>query len=207
MPVDDVQAGEIFTVRVYKTYFGYAWANTYEVQAVTEPVNSITSIENLASAFVNLERNVHLGFITIDRVVISTYVQDGQPYNPTSFTSLPVSQSGARTGASEVLPLEMCLFVRRNAPTGRDGRLLYRGCLMESDMNAGGFRANLVPSTISGFQTIFATWLVSTFPGSEWNLVLASGPPGNPIVRQVTGFQVAEKIVMKKLSNRYYDRP
>lgn len=207
MPIDNVQAGEVFTARVYKTYFGFSWANTYEVQSTTEPVNSVTAIEALATSLVNLERSLHIEGVLIDRVVISTYVQDGQPYSPSSFTSLPVSQSALRAPTAEVLPLELCLFVRRNAPTGRDGRLLYRGCLTEADMSSGAFRHQLVPSAVNSFQVTFGTWITSSFPNQEWNLVLASGPPDNLVIRTITAFQVSQRIVVKKLTNRYYDRP
>jgi hypothetical protein len=207
MPIDAVQSGEIFTVRTYKQYVGYGWANTYEVQAAVEPVNSITAIESLASAFVALEQEIHLQGITIDRVVVSTYVPDGEPYNPTSFTTIPVSLLGQRAPVGEVLPLELCLFVRRNAGVGRDGRLLYRGCLSENDMAAAAFRPLITSSAQNSFQTIFGTWFTTTFPQAQWNIVLARGLPNPTNVRQVTGFQVSEKMAVKKLNNRYFDRP
>jgi len=207
MPIDAVQAGEIFTVRVYKTYSGYGWANTYEVQSVTEPTNSITAIESMASAFVNLERNLHLLAVTIDRVVVSTYIPDGAPYNPSSFTTIPVSQGGLRNVGGDFLPLELALFVRRNAPVGRDGRLLYRGCLTENDMVANTFRPFITSSTQTSFQTILGTWFTTTFPQAAWNLVMASGRPNPTNIRQIIGLQVSEKIAVKKLNNRYFDRP
>jgi len=207
MPIDAVQSGEVFTIRTYKTYSGFGWANTYEVQAAIQPVNSITAIESVALSFVALERQIHLVGVVVDRVVVSTYVPDGQPYDPSSFTTIPVSLQGQRLAPAEVLPLELALFVRRNAPTGRDGRLLYRGCLMETDMSASGFRPLLTSSAVTTFQTIFGTWFASTFPQSEWNIVLARGRPNPTNIRQVIGFQVSEKIAVKKLKNRYYDRP
>jgi len=207
MPVDSVQSGEIFTVRTYKTFVGFSWANTYEVQAAIEPVNSNTAIQALVSSFVTLERALHIDGVIVDRVVVSTYVPDGQPYNPSSFTSIPVSLNSQRPAVAEVLPLELTLFVRRNSPFGRDGRLLYRGCLTENDMAASAFRPFLTSTAVTNLQTIFGTWLASTFPSQEWNIVMASGAPANPNVRIVTDFQVSQKIVVKKLNNRYYDRP
>jgi len=207
MPIDAVQTGEIFTIRTYKAYTGFGWANTYEVQAATEPVNSVTAIEALASAFVSLERQIHLVGVIIDRVVVSTYIPDGEPYNPSSFTTIPVSLQGQRLAPAEVLPLEMALFVRRNAATGRDGRLLYRGCLMESDMSASNFRPLMTSAAVNTFQTIVGTWFTTTFPQNQWNIVLASGKPNPTNVRQVVGLQVSEKIAVKKLNNRYFDRP
>jgi hypothetical protein len=207
MPIDAVQSGEIFTVRVYKQHAGFGWANTYEVQAAVEPINSVTAIEAMASAFVSLEQLIHLTPVTIDRVVVSTYIPDGQPYNPSSFTTIPVSLPGQRTVSGDFLPLELCLFVRRNGAVGRDGRLLYRGCLLEADMGTDAFRPILQPSVRNSFQTIFGTWFTTTFPQSQWNIVLARGLPNPTNVRQIIGFQVSEKIAVKKLNNRYFDRP
>jgi hypothetical protein len=207
MPIDAVQSGEVFTVRTYKNFAGFGWANTYEVQAAVEPINSITAIEALASSFVSLEQQIHLIGVVIDRVVVSTYIPDGLPYNPSSFTTIPFSVQGQRLAPAEVLPLELALFVRRNAAVGRDGRLLYRGCLMETDMSAASFRPLLTSSAVNTFQTIFGTWLTTTFPNSQWNIVLARGRPNPTNVRQVVNLQVSEKIAVKKLNNRYYDRP
>jgi hypothetical protein len=207
MPIDAVQTGEVFTVRTYKQHAGFGWANTYEVQATTEPVNSVTAIESMASAFVALEQLIHLTPVTIDRVVVSTYVPDGQPYNPSSFTTIPVSLPGQRAPSGDFLPLELCLFVRRNGAVGRDGRLLYRGCLLEVDMGTDAFRGRVQPSVRNSFQTTFNTWFTTTFPQAQWNIVLARGAPNPTNVRQVISFQVSEKIAVKKLKNRYFDRP
>jgi hypothetical protein len=207
MPIDAVQSGEIFTVRTYKQHAGFAWANTYEVQAGIEPVNSVTAIESLVASFVSLEQAIHLPPVIIDRVVVSTYIPDGAPYNPSSFTTIPVSLAGQRVSSGDFLPLELCLFVRRNAAVGRDGRLLYRGCLLEGDMGTDAFRPVLLSSPRNSFQTIFGTWFTTTFPTTIWNIVLARGQPNPTNVRQVIGFQVSEKIAVKKLNNRYFDRP
>jgi len=208
MPINAVQAGEVFTVRVYKTIGGFAWANTYEVQAVTEPTNSITSIENLASAFASLDRALLLDIATLDRVVVSTYVPDGLPYNPDSFTSVPISLPGLRVSAgTQPLPLEACVFVRRNAPTGRDGRILYRGYLVESDVNTGLMRQFIETPTMATISSILNTWLMNTFPTQEWSIVMARGRPNPTNVRVVTTLIPDRRVVFKKLNNRYFDRP
>jgi hypothetical protein len=208
MPINAVQAGEVFTVRVYKTIGGFAWANTYEVQAVTEPINSITSVENLANAFAALDRALLLDIATVDRVVVSTYVPDGLPYNPDSFTTLPISLQGLRvTSGTQPLPLEACVFVRRNAATGRDGRILYRGFLVESDVNTGLMRQFIETPTMTTISTILNTWLTTTFPSQEWSIVMARGRPNPTNVRVVTTLIPDRRVVFKKLNNRYFDRP
>jgi len=207
MPIDNVFQGEVFTVRIYKQYVGFAWANTYEVQATIDIPNPITAIEALASNLVTLERSIHLQGVIIDRVIVSTYVPDAQPYNPATFTSIPISLSGQRTPVGEVLPLELCMFVRRDAQFGRDGKLLYRGCLTENDMFAAAFRPLLTSSARSSLQASFATWLSGTGLPSGFQLVMARGAPAPTNVRLVNGLLVSEKIAVKKLNNRYFDRP
>jgi len=208
MPINAIQSGEIFTVRTYKTIGGFAWANTYEVQAVTEPPNSITAVEALASAFANLERNMLLDIANVDRVVVSTYIPDGLPYNPDSFTTFPVSQPGLRdTTGTQPLPLEACVFVRRNAPTGRDGRILYRGYLVESDVNTAAMRQFVEPLTLTTISAILNTWLTATFPAQQWSIVMARGRPNPTNVRVVTTLVPDSRVVFKKLNNRYFDRP
>jgi hypothetical protein len=208
MPINAVQQGEVFTVRVYKQIAGFAWANTYEVQAVTEPPNSITAVEALANAFAALDRAMLLSSATVDRVVVSTYVPDGLPYNPDSFTSIPISQPGLRSGAGQdPLPLEACVFVRRNAPTGRDGRLLYRGYLLESDVTTSSLRPYVAQQTLNTITATLNTWFTSTFPSSIWSIVMARGRPNPTNVRIVTAFIPDQRVVYKKLNNRYFDRP
>jgi hypothetical protein len=208
MPINAVQQGEVFTVRVYKQIAGFAWANTYEVQAVTEPPNSITAVEALANAFAALDRAMLLSSATVDRVVVSTYVPDGLPYNPDSFTSIPISLPGLRSGAGQdPLPLEACVFVRRNAPTGRDGRLLYRGYLLESDVTTSSLRPYVAQQTLNTITATLNTWFTSTFPSSIWSIVMARGRPNPTNVRIVTAFIPDQRVVYKKLNNRYFDRP
>jgi hypothetical protein len=208
MPVNAVQQGEVFTVRVYKQIGGFAWANTYEVQAVTEPPNSITAVEALATAFAALDRAMLLDTATVDRVVVSTYVPDGLPYNPDSFTSIPISLPGLKSPAGQdPLPLEACVFVRRNAPTGRDGRLLYRGYLIETDVMSANFRPYVVQPTLNTISATINTWLTTTFPSNLWSIVMARGRPNPTNVRVVTSLIPDQRVVYKKLNNRYFDRP
>jgi hypothetical protein len=78
---------------------------------------------------------------------------------------------------------------------------------MEVDMVSTGFRPLLTSNAVNGFQTVIGTWFTTNFPNSEWNIVLARGTPNPTNVRQVVGFQISDKIAVKKLNNRYYDRP
>jgi len=197
--------GDVLTVRSYKQYIGYAWANNYEVEATQNISNPATTLEFLANRIAFLERDLHLSGVVIDRITISTYVPDSQPYNPNTLATFPLSMLCARQGPSEVLPLELCLFVRRNTSFGRDGRLLYRGCLTENDMTAAGFRPLITSSAVSSLQSIINSWQ-SIGLGNEFRLVMASGFPNVTTVRPVNNLQVSQKIVVKKYNNRYFRR-
>jgi len=205
MTLSVITQDEVLTVRVYKQYSGYAWANNYEVQATQDISNPATSLEYLALRLRELEVNLYFSFVIIDRITISTYVPDSQPYNPNTLAVFPLSAPGTRNPSSDPLPLEMCLFVRRNSVFGRDGRLLYRGCLTEEEVTTSALRPILVPATRTSFQNFITNWSTVGL-GAEWRFVLASGTPIPTDIRPVTNLQVVEKVVVKKFNNRYYRR-
>ena len=200
-----INQGEVLTVRVYKQSLGYLWANNYEVEATQDIANPSTALEFLATRIVELERGLHLSGAIIDRVAISTYVPDSQPYNPNTLAVFPFSVPGTRTGPGSVLALEMCLFVRRNVTFGRDGRLLYRGCLTDQQVSSSSLRAVLLPTAVTFYQNVINSWR-SIGLGNEFRFVMASGLPIPTDVRQVVNLQVSEKVVFKKFNNRYFRR-
>lgn len=205
MSLTTISQGDVLTVRVFKQFFGYAWANNYEVEAIQNITNPIVALEALATRIVALERPIHLSGVIIDRVTVSTYVPDSLPYNPNTLAVFPFSVAATRTAVREPLPLELCLFVRRNVNFGRDGRLLYRGCLTEDDMSATSFRPLLSSGAVGALQGIINSW-ASTGLGNEFRFVMASGLPTPTSVRPVTSLQVSEKVVVKKYNNRYFRR-
>jgi len=205
MTLATITQGEVLTVRVYKQSLGYLWANNYEVEATQDIANPSTALEFLAARIVELERGLHLSGAIIDRVTISTYVPDSQPYNPNTLAVFPFSVPGTRTGPGSVLALEMCLFVRRNVTFGRDGRLLYRGCLTDQQVSSSGLRAVLLPTAVTFYQNVINSWR-SIGLGNEFRFVMASGLPIPTDVRQVVNLQVSEKVVFKKFNNRYFRR-
>jgi hypothetical protein len=200
-----ITQGEVLTVRSYKQYMGYLWANNYEVEATQDITNPSTALEFLATRIVELERGLHLSAIVIDRVAISTYVPDSQPYNPSTIAVFPFSVNATKTPQGTAQPLEVCLFVRRSVVFGRDGRLLYRGCLTTSEVSSGNLRASLTSAALGVYQGIINSWRTVGL-GNEFRFVLASGLPVPTDVRPVQTLQVSEKVVFKKLNNRYFRR-
>lgn len=204
--LDVINESEVLTVRVYKVFQQVAWANTYEVQALQEITNTATALEDLANKLVNLERPLHAGFVTFDRVVVSTWVPDGQPYNPLSFTSFPLQGQGTRNVPTPLEPLTQCLYVRRNTILGRDGRLLYRGCLSAQWMSSGVPEQVISSSELSNIQSIINNWTTSNPLLPSFRLVLARRVGNSIEVRPVVSLVAMPKVVTKKFNNRYYDR-
>jgi len=202
MPINNILANEVFTVRIYKRLEGQEWANSYEVQATDASSDPAISIGNLRNWLVGLERSIHLTDVFFDRITISTYQPDSQPYDPTRFTSFPIFEQGQRARSGDALSLAICLFVRREPGFGRAGKLLYRGVLQEADV--AGYRSALMTASINAIQNaVNAAW--SARP-TFWRLVMASGAPTPTDVREVLNLRVSALTVVKKLDNRYFDR-
>jgi hypothetical protein len=208
MTVSNITNGEIFTVRIYKRAAGLVWANNYEVRATQDVALAQTAVIDLVNRFVQLEGALHRPGVVIDRAVVSTYVRDSRPYNPDTFTTIPVNVQGTNTiGGTDVMPIEYCLFVRRMVQTGRTGKLLYRGTLAEGAVTTDGLRAilgnaerNQLQSTVNNWWG--TVWQVSANP---FELVMASGDE-QLRVRTVQALAVSNRIVIKQWGNAYFDR-
>jgi hypothetical protein len=208
MPLQSVATGEVFTVRVYKLFNQFRYANTYEIVAKAD-ANSTSEAywTNVANKFVDLEKELHLTFIQIDRVVISSYVPDGLPYNPTSFISIPYSIFGTNNiGGSDIVPANLCMVVRKNVTFGRDGRNFYRGVLVENAVVGGFPEATLAIPQRDYYQNTFNSWYTTFLNSTDFSVCLASGKPNPTNVRLVTNFVVERRIASKKINNRYFKR-
>jgi len=202
MPINNILANEVFTVRIFKRLEGQEWANSYEVQATDSASDPTIAIGNLRNWLVGLERSLHLTDVFFDRITISTYQPDSQPYDPTRFTSFPIFETGLRGRSGDALSLAICLFVRREPGFGRSGKLLYRGVLQEADV--AGYRSGLLTASVNSLQTVVNNaWNARP---AFWRLVMASGAPTPTDVREVLNLRVSAITVVKKLDNRYFDR-
>jgi hypothetical protein len=206
MTVTNITNGELFTVRVYKSFGALVWANNYEFRSSQDVPFAQTAIIDLVNQLVNLERPLYPSYIRIDRVVVSTYQPDSRPYNPETFTTIPVNQEGTASFTSDAMPIEYCIFVRRVTAAGRPGKLLYRGALQESDVGTQGLRAVIILQRLNALQTQFSQWYAS-FLASQvpFELVMISGQE-NINVRIVQGLSVVERVVLKQFGNAYFDR-
>jgi hypothetical protein len=206
MTVTNITNGELFTVRIYKAFGPLQWANNYEFRARQDVQFAQTAIIDLVTQLINLERPLYPGYVRLDRAVVSTYQPDSRPYNPDTFTTIPINLEGTNTFSSDPMPIEYCIFVRRVTASGRPGKLLYRGALQESDVAVRGLRAVITDARVGQFQTRFSQWYAA-FISSQvpFELVMIGGDE-NINVRVVQGLTVVERVVLKQFGNAYFDR-
>jgi hypothetical protein len=204
---------EVLTVRTYKVVPNaeIAWANTYEL-IVDDPSQNVDEVAARLSAlkdvFVTLERGLLNAAYLLDRIIISTYVPDGTPYNPYTFASYTISQPGLYfTPGNPLLPLQLCALIKRLVNFGRQGSLLYRGIVAANDasITPGGTiiepgRANAIANLLNNF--------IGAVRQLGFDLVMARGRESVEVgtLRRVTGTEVKRDMRFKKLNNRYFDK-
>jgi hypothetical protein len=206
MTVTNITNGELFTVRVYKAFGALLWANNYEFRATQDVPFAQTAIFDLVNRLIDLELPLYPNYIRLDRAVVSTYQPDSRPYNPDTFTTVPINVAGTAEFSTDAMPIEYCVFVRRVVASGRPGKLLYRGVLEEGAVGTLGLRAVITSQRLNQLQNLFSTWF-GTFVSSNvpFELVMISGQE-NINVRVIQGLSVVEKVTLKQVTNAYFDR-
>lgn len=213
----DFITGDVFSFRVVMTQPAIRpvfWSNTWE--AVATDTGDESALIGLGTALADFHKALFNGNFSIDRVVISTWVPDGQPYNPSTFTVLTVGAPGTmtRSGGVVQLPINECLHVRRVVPSGRNGILLLRGYLDTSNTTDSAGIATL--TSLSATQTAIDTAVTGAglddylTGGASPNLKLATVASHDAFhlpedVRQIQALTVAG-ITSKKLNNRFFNR-
>lgn len=201
-------AGTYLIARSYKkltTNPALGWANNYELVVDTPPGE--VDLLDLAAAIASFEAEIHLPDTQLDRIVISTWVEDGEPYDPTTFVVIPRSELGTRLAGGQPLSLNNCLFVRRDTAFGRPGKIFYRRVMTEEDVLAPSGTLALANQT--AFNLEVNTALTSSGLGAYFaigvgmHMVMKSALL---IDREVTGLTVAGARVIQ-FNNRYFDVP
>jgi hypothetical protein len=211
--LDRLEEDEVLTVRTYKVVPNaeIAWANTYEVivdQPTVDPDVTTARLSALRNAFVTLERGLLNAAYILDRIIISTYVPDGTPYDPFTFVSYTISQPGTYfTPGNPLLPLQFCALVKRTVNYGRQGSILYRGAVAANDaiITPGG---TVIETSRRNVMTGLLNSFISSVQQAGFDLVMARGRETVEIgtLRRVVGIEVKDKMTFKKLNNRYFDK-
>lgn len=133
------EQGEEFTFTVSKALVvapDTGWVNTYEFKAID--ALSYSDLESLGAALADFESQIHMDNTRIVEVKASTWQADSHPYNPEGFAVWESGRLGQRQSPNQdaLLPLSVCLHLRRETRTGRPGKLFYRGVLNETDVQS-----------------------------------------------------------------------
>jgi hypothetical protein len=191
------------------------WVNTYEFSDGTSQPPSSNAWRTVVDTLVTAEQAIHLPQVIIDTAVISTYRADGTPYNPSSFVTVAVGLNGVRSSAgTDILDLNAVYKMRRNVESGRNGKIAYRGCLVEFDVDANNSgRWVLVPnSSLSQSGTAFGQYQTIMAPllngGMDQEMALLSGPSDvtDPAFVRAVVSLLPYGVGFNKLDHRYFDR-
>lgn len=148
----------LYYVRSFKRWLGVGgrpWVNTYEVITQGSSVSTpgldpvdVGPLEAFIQTLIGFERQLHLTQVYLERVVVSTWIPDSNPYNGDELMSRPQGVFGDREGAGDREDLRFCLAVVRTPILGNPGKLPLRGVLLEADKQANtqGI-AQLLPSS------------------------------------------------------------
>lgn len=210
MSVLTIAEGDLFTFRVVKhlsTNPDNKWANSYEFEALSEVAES--ELLGLGGILVNYEQSLHLGPVTFDRLLISTWAPDSVPYNPESFVSTSLTAAGTAGRTGDPLSLDKAFSVTRQARSGRFGHLFYRGVLVEPDVEAPAGKSVLVDR--SGYQDDLQTAIstsgledyIGTSPVAALHMVMVSRDGSQ--VRGVTGL-FAQGVATVKTDHKWFNR-
>ena len=202
MSILEPQEGEVFSIRTFKNYQGYRWANTYELLCLDGSA-TYSDLTNAAVAICNRERVPLSNVIRIYKATISTYQPDSKPYNPSTFTTINLNMPGQAGFSNELLPLNVCVFARRNVLLGRSGKSFYRGYLTEGDVSWGGDRFEISGHRQNQIASELQAMLRDVQP--RFQFVLARGTPLPTNLRNVIGVTIVSRTTFKKLDNRYFD--
>jgi hypothetical protein len=211
--LNTIEQNEVLTVRTYKIVpnANIAWANTYEIMAtetITDPDEVANELQTLKTIFTNCERGLLNAAYILDRIVISTYVPDGQPYNPYTFSSFSVNLPGEYvTPGNPLLPLQFCTLVKRVVPFGRQGNILYRGIVAANNANVTSAGTIIDSSRVSQITNVLQEFK-NALTTNGWRLVMVTGREtvDYSTLRIVLDLNVKSDMRFKKLNNRYFDK-
>lgn len=216
MTISNIAPLESVIVQVEKRLLAnpaVTWVNNYTATNNGSSTMAIGSVNLLAERLLEFERLIHLNTVEFVQIRASTWVEEASGYDPEQFVTIPVPGGtvGSRNSSGEVLSLEHALYVRKSVPTGRQGKLFYRGCLGEGDINspAGDIRL----TNPGALQTVIDGAVSSSdlsehiaWGGSELELTMINGAnPFTQTIRLVDALTVAGVTLVNK-RRRHYNR-
>lgn len=182
------------------------WRNTWEVDLGVLGFWA-SDLSSIAQAFGTFHKKVLLTPFNVDHVVVSTYVEDGHPYDPDTFHVEPIDAPGERVMGGDgehALPLGVTLLSRKAVVRGRQGFLTSRGFLTTSDITSDASGVVRLANRVS-LQTIIGGRFsdLQTALGTA-HVCMASGAAAES-VREVTGLFV-NRLSARQTENRVKTR-
>lgn len=208
----------LFILRTFKSWgardANRRWVNTYEFSTTTH--TSPAAMLPTLVAVVNAEREIHLTDVQFLEGTVSTWVPDSHPYDPDVFVTQELSGHGNRGNStppnSTALDSNVCLQVKRQCTSGRSGKLFYRGCLLETDVEMGGdgsFTLTAGTGIAPGgtqwvaYTTAMAPFLTAAEGGDALSLISKVGTTTH--IRPVDAL-VPRGVTINRRNHRYFDR-
>lgn len=206
----DPFAGEIFVLRLWKTLItnpSVRWVNTYECRF--QDAGTLEDLESLALGLETFEAELALNSTQFLYATASTWLPEGEPpYDPDRFATFPLSMTGQKAfSAGTQMDLRTCLRIRRVVPTGFQGKLELRNCLVETDVIApAGTNALADPGGMAAAvaAAITAGGINANLAGGLSNPLLAI-VSANMATRYITAL-VPNGVSNIPLNHKYFDR-
>jgi hypothetical protein len=216
MSVANPIPGEVFTITTIKYNVGNPaekWSNIWEVQAKDGGSPDLVTLQGVKDTIIEFEKEITRPNTAYDSSRISTWAQEPD-YDPQSFITQSETGTGLIGGTTDqALPAEVCLFIRKVASYGRQGKLFIRQYLGEDSVRSTAGQWML--ESLSADQAFIATavaavgldqYLGTDSPNPNYQLVMAGRTKfGAEIVRPIVEMTAAG-VSTVKLSRRWYNR-
>jgi hypothetical protein len=207
--VIEVDPGDSFIFRVWKTLTtnpAVKWVNTYEARFLD--VGSTEDLMSLADGLAAFESELALTTTLIERTVISTWVPDSRPYNPSAFLSLVQNVSGQVAFVEgQQVDLRICLRLTREVLGGFQGKIDLRNSLLSTQLTSEAGTYSLIDQP--GMEAAVSSAM--SVSGLNTNLADSLGQPKLAMIgtgestRFITGIKV-KGVSIIPLNHKYFDR-
>jgi hypothetical protein len=213
MSIQAPEKDELFTSTVYFALGAQKWTNSVVFQARVDSM-AYTEILEASRAFADFCIRMTCGDVLIEKHTIRTYIEDDRETFP--FITEQVNEP-AFVAATDVLPLDYVLIIRKNMVFGRQGGIPMRSTVLFSDVEMVDGRLAISGDALQGYQDRVVDALAHTVisqdglaptlvPENNTVMVVPSRDPMQPDAsREVTTLTVGE-LKQRQTNNRWFDR-
>lgn len=198
MPLNNLEAAGVFVCEVFyaqKSFVEKEFRSTFQYGATGTP--AIADHEQVGQKLSIFISSLLRNDMIVKRYTCSTIERDTDPYNGTEFLTREQQLNGTgNNSGADSLPLNICLYIKKNVDTGRSGKIFLRGVFNENDVLYG--HDNHTLGSVPFWQTkvddaITGSGLSSMFlgPANPTHLLVGDNPFNNVGARYCSGFTVA----------------